>query len=84
MIKALEKFFLLSTVLNFFSVFGQTSNISEISIPPKQIVRIDYPLSKTFKTKIFNKSKFFLGISLLNRENDSLYKKYFVEHRGTQ
>ena len=84
MIKILEKSFLLSTVLNLFSVFGQTSNISEISIPPKQIVRIDYPLSKTFKTKIFNKSKFFLGISLLNRENDSLYKSLRIEKGGSR
>ena len=84
MIKTLKKSFLLSTVLNLFSVFGQTSNISEISIPPKQIVRIDYPLSKTFKTKIFNKSKFFLGISLLNRENDSLYKNLTIEKGGSR
>ena len=84
MIKTLEKSFLLATVLNLFSVFGQTSNISEISIPPKQIVRIDYPLSKTFKTKIFNKSKFFLGISLLNRENDSLYKSLSIEKGGSR
>ena len=84
MTKILEKTFLLTTVLNLFSVFSQASNVSEISIPPKQIVRIEYPLSKTFKTKIFNKSKFFLGISLLNRENDSLYKSLSIEKGGSR
>ena len=84
MTKIIEKTFLLTTVLNLFSVFSQASNVSEISIPPKQIVRIEYPLSKTFKTKIFNKSKFFLGISLLNRENDSLYKSLSIEKGGSR
>ena len=84
MTKTLKKTFLLITVLNLFFVFGQASYVSEISIPPKQIVRIEYPLSKTFKTKIFNKSKFFLGISLLNRENDSLYKSLSIEKGGSR
>ena len=84
MTKIIEKTFLLTTVLNLFFVFGQASYVSEISIPPKQIVRIEYPLSKTFKTKIFNKSKFFLGISLLNRENDSLYKSLSIEKGGSR
>ena len=65
--------------LNFLFVFGQKPEFSELIIPPKQIVRIDYPLLKTFKIKIYNKSKYILGISLLNREKDSLNENFSLE-----
>ena len=65
--------------LNFLFVFGQKPELSELVIPPKQIVRVDYPLFKTFKIKIYNKSKFFLGISLLSREKDSLFESFNLE-----
>ena len=65
--------------LNFLFVFGQKPEFSELVIPPKQIVRVDYPLFRDFKIKIYNKSKFFLGISLLSREKDSLYKNFSLE-----
>ncbi|PWH11501.1 hypothetical protein DEJ39_04215 [Bacteroidetes bacterium SCGC AAA795-G10] len=64
---------------NFLFVFGQKPELSELVIPPKQIVRVDYPLFNAFKTKIYNKSKFFLGISLLSREKDSLCENHKLE-----
>lgn len=65
--------------LNFLFVFGQKPELSELVIPPKQIVRVDYPLFNAFKVKIYNKSKFFLGISLLSREKDSLFENLKLE-----
>lgn len=65
--------------LNFLFVFGQKPEFSELIIPPKQIVRLDYPLLKTFKIKIYNKSKYILEISLLNREKDSLNENFSLE-----
>ena len=70
---------LLLIFLNFLFVFGQKPEFSELVLPPKQIVRIDYPLLKAFKIKVYNKSKFFLGISLLSRDKDSLRKNFSLE-----
>ena len=70
---------LLLIFLNFLFVFGQKPEFSELILPPKQIVRIDYPLLKAFKIKVYNKSKFFLGISLLSRNKDSLRKNFSLE-----
>ena len=70
---------LLLIFLNFLFVFGQKPEFSELILPPKQIVRIDYPLLKAFKIKVYNKSKFFLGISLLSRNKDSLLKNFSLE-----
>ena len=70
---------LLLMFLNFLFVFGQKPEFSELVIPPKQIVRVDYPLYKAFKIKIYNKSKFFLGISLLSHEKDSLCENFSLE-----
>ena len=70
---------LLLIFLNFLFVYGQKPEFSELVLPPKQIVRIDYPLLKAFKIKVYNKSKFFLGISLLSHDKDSLYKNFSLE-----
>ena len=70
---------LLLIFLNVLFVFGQKPEFSELVLPPKQIVRIDYPLLKAFKIKVYNKSKFFLGISLLSRDKDSLRKNFSLE-----
>nr|AOE06230.1 hypothetical protein [uncultured bacterium]CBL87524.1 hypothetical protein S18_873_0018 [uncultured Flavobacteriia bacterium] len=70
---------LLLIFLNFLFVFGQKPEFSELVLPPKQIVRIDYPLLKAFKIKVYNKSKFFLGISLLSRDKDSLHENFSLE-----
>ena len=65
--------------LNFLFVFAQKPEFSELIIPPKQIVRLDYPLLKTFKIKIYNRSKYILEISLLDREKDSLNENFSLE-----
>ena len=70
---------LLLIFINFLFTFGQKPEFSELVVPPKQIVRVDYPLFKPFKIKIYNKSKFFLGISLLSSEKDSLYENFNLE-----
>ena len=70
---------LLLISFNLLFAFGQKSEFSELVIPPKQIVRLDYPLFKTFKIKVYNKSKYVLGISLLNREKDSLNENFSLE-----
>ena len=70
---------LLLISFNFLFAFGQKSEFSELVIPPKQIVRLDYPLFKTFKIKVYNKSKYVLGISLLNREKDSFNENFSLE-----
>ena len=70
---------LLLISFNFLFSFGQKSEFSELVIPPKQIVRLDYPLFKTFKIKVYNKSKYVLGISLLNREKDSFNENFSLE-----
>ena len=74
----MKKIFLL-IYINVLFTFGQKPEFSELVVPPKQIVRVDYPLFKPFKIKIYNKSKFFLGISLLSREKDSLYENLNLE-----
>ncbi len=76
---SLMKKILLLISFNFLFAFGQKSEFSELVIPPKQIVRLDYPLFKTFKIKVYNKSKYVLGISLLNREKDSFNENFSLE-----
>ena len=67
----------------FFETFvqGQTKKQlpnSTLVIPPKQIVRIDYPHMKGFSVKVWNKSKFELGVSAREHHSDSLYKGFGV------
>ncbi len=49
---------------------------STIIIPPKQVVRIDYPYMKGFSVKIWNESKFELGVSAREHQTDSLRKGF--------
>ena len=49
---------------------------SQLLIPPKQVVKIDYLFHKGFTVKVWNKSKFELGISVRNRYTDSLIRGY--------
>ena len=54
-------------VTYFFTIsfaFSQKVTRSQLIIPPKQIVQIDYPLYKGFNVKIWNHSKFLVGILL--------------------
>ena len=59
----------------FFTIsfaFSQKGTRSQLIIPPKQIVQIDYPLYKGFNVKIWNHSKFLVGISSRDKETDSV------------
>ena len=47
---------------------------STVIIPPKQVVRIDYPYMKGFSVKLWNKSKYELGVSSREFVTDSLKK----------
>tara|TARA_B110001450_G_C17574241_1_gene462111 strand:- start:294 stop:890 length:597 start_codon:yes stop_codon:yes gene_type:complete len=49
---------------------------STIIIPPKQVVRIDYPYMKGFSVKIWNESKFELGVSARGHQTDSISKGF--------
>ncbi len=49
---------------------------STLVIPPKQVVQIDYPYFKGFTVKLWNKSKFDLGVSARMHETDSLKKGF--------
>jgi len=49
---------------------------SQLLIPPKQIVQVEYPFYKGFTTKVWNKSKFDLGVSVHDRTTDSLIKGF--------
>ena len=49
---------------------------STLIIPPKQVVRIDYPYMKGFTVKLWNKSKFELGVSAREHHTDSLSKGF--------
>ena len=49
---------------------------STLIIPPKQVVRIEYPYMKGFTVKLWNKSKFELGVSAREHHTDSLSKGF--------
>jgi hypothetical protein len=55
---------------------------SQLLIPPKQLVQIDYPLIKGYTVKLWNKSKFELGVSVRDRKTDSLVKGFGMS-KGT-
>ena len=67
------------------ALFGQNNKVekSTIIIPPKQIIRIDYPLYQRFNVKLWNRSKFDLGISARDRKTDSLYKVFGLAKGGS-
>ena len=49
---------------------------STLVIPPKQIVQIDYPYFKGFRVKLWNKSKFDVGVSARLHATDSIQKGF--------
>ena len=67
------------------ALFGQKNKVekSTIIIPPKQIIRIDYPLYQRFNVKLWNRSKFDLGISARDRKTDSLRKVFGLAKGGS-
>ncbi len=60
-------------------VYGQKDERSKLLIPPKQIIRIDYPLFKDFKVKIWNKSRLDIQVSSRSRKTDSLNSSLILE-----
>ncbi|MFZ8961829.1 MAG: hypothetical protein ACO2Y1_09245, partial [Flavobacteriaceae bacterium] len=46
-----------------FMAFSQKGARSELILPPKQIVQINYHLYKGFIVKIWNESKYMIGVS---------------------
>ena len=60
--------------LAFSAAFGQKEARSLLVIPPKQVVQINYPLYKGFNVKIWNESKFVVGVSARDQVTDSLSK----------
>jgi len=62
-----------------FLAFGQKAERSQLILPPKQIVQINYPLYQGFNVKIWNKSKFDLGVSAREQKTDSLVKGFGLD-----
>jgi len=62
--------------------YGQKGEHSELLIPPKQIVQINYPLYKGFTVKIWNKSKLDVTVSARDRVTDTLQKRFGLEKGG--
>jgi hypothetical protein len=78
---------LLFLLFLFFGTFVQAQTKKQIPkstlvIPPKQIVRIDYPYMKGFSVKLWNKSKFELGVSAREHQSDSLYKGFGIDNNA--
>ena len=59
--------------------FSQKGARSELILPPKQIVQINYPLFKGFIVKIWNESKYVIGVSARDKKTDSLRKSFGLE-----
>ena len=59
--------------------FSQKGARSELILPPKQIVQINYPLYKGFIVKIWNDSKYMIGVSARDKKTDSLRKSFGLE-----
>ena len=62
--------------LSIYFAFGQKDIRSQLIIPPKQVVQIDYPLFKGFNLKIWNQSKFTVGVSTKDKLTDSILKSF--------
>lgn len=72
------KYTILLFVLTTFLSYGQKSKSEKsiLIIPPKQVVQIDYPNYKGFTVKMWNKSKFDLGVSAREHTTDSIRKGF--------
>ena len=67
------------TFMMFSLVTAQTKKTlpkSTVIIPPKQVIRIDYPYMKGFSVKLWNKSKYELGVSSKEFVTDSIKKGF--------
>jgi hypothetical protein len=69
--------------LAFSAAFGQKEARSQLVIPPKQVVQINYPLYKGFNVKIWNESKFVVGVTARDQVTDSIVKSFGLEKGGT-
>jgi hypothetical protein len=78
----MKKMLLLFITLNFYA-FAQKEARSELLIPPKQIVQINYPLYRGFNVKIWNQSKYELGVSARDRVTDSVSKSFGLDKGST-
>ena len=68
--------------LSIYFAFGQKDIRSQLIIPPKQVVQIDYPLFKGFNVKIWNHSKFTVGVSTKDKLTDSIRKSFNLEKKN--
>ena len=78
-IKRQHKLLFVILIICSISLRAQTKkklSKSTLIIPPKQVVCIDYPYMKGFTVKLWNKSKFELGVSAREHHTDSLSKGF--------
>jgi hypothetical protein len=62
---------------------AQKANRSELIIPPKQVIQIDYPLYQGFNVKIWNQSKYVIGVSARDKQTDSIRKSFGLDKGST-
>lgn len=62
---------------------AQKANRSELIIPPKQVVHIDYPLYQGFNVKIWNQSKYVVGVSARDKQTDTVRKSFGLDKGST-
>jgi hypothetical protein len=65
------------------TAFAQKTDRSELIIPPKQVVQIDYPLYQGFNVKIWNQSKYVIGVSARDKQTDSIRKSFGLDKGST-
>lgn len=68
--------------LSISFAFGQKDTRSQLIIPPKQVIQIDYPFFKGFNVKIWNQSKFTVGVSTKDKLTDSIRKSFNLEKKN--
>lgn len=68
--------YLLLLCVNFSFAQKQKQEKSILYLAPKQVVQLDYPNYKGYIVKLWNKSKFDLGVSARLDKNDSLQKGF--------
>ena len=68
--------------LSISFAFGQKDTRSQLIIPPKQVIQIDYPFFKGFNVKIWNQSKFTVGVSTKDKLTDSIIKSFNLEKKN--
>lgn len=62
---------------------AQNANRSELIIPPKQVVHIDYPFYQGFNVKIWNQSKYVVGVSARDKQTDTVRKSFGLDKGST-